>query len=224
MTRLYNWYIAEDEFDGRKVRRIQGIITGDEKYRDSTPVRTAGICSIVKDYKQDQLIVTTEDGRVFFCPLIYLNFQKYEEECPGADFIPDYDYIKERYAGKIPYPEIEPGNILLVLSNFDEYYFHSVYCRETADSQPLDFSGGAHIGMNRDSYVILAKDAWINIGYFPRNGYIELYRTRTGGMPLYLENIGSAPLRIISRTGELQLKPGERKLVYKTDLLCKQLS
>ena len=67
MTRLYNWYITEDEFDGRKVRRIQGIITGDEKYRDSTPVRTAGICSIVKDYKQDQLIVTTEEGRAFFC-------------------------------------------------------------------------------------------------------------------------------------------------------------
>lgn len=210
---LYNWYITESKSNGRSIRTLFGNITGHEKYLDSTFVRSAEILSIKTDYTQGQMIILTADNAIFYCPLIYLNFRKYEEECLGADYIPDYEFIKEKYAGKIPYPKIEPGKILLVLSNCEEHYFHSAYCREAADSEPLKLDAFPHIGMFQDSFLILGKNAWINIGYFPGERNIHIYRTRTNGMPLYVENIGFTSLRVNYRAGSFLLEPGERKLV-----------
>ena len=54
------------------------------------------------------------------------------------DLIPEYDLAKEIFKNREK-PSIEPGNVLLVLSDYDEYYFNSLYCKEMEDTEGRPF-------------------------------------------------------------------------------------
>ncbi len=99
------------------------------------------------------------------CPLAYCRFGK-QDKYP--DIIPDYERIKEKYKDKINYPSIDPGKVLLVLSNFDEYYFHSLYYvpGHSEDGECLEYTGWPHIGTFQDSYLIHTEDYKIDFDTF----------------------------------------------------------
>ena len=52
--------------------------------------------------------------------------------------IPEYDLAKEIFKNRKK-PSIEPGNVLLVLSDYDEYYFTPLYFKETEDTEGRPF-------------------------------------------------------------------------------------
>ena len=172
---LHYWYIREHEIDGVVKTIAHGIVTGHKKLPDSIDIHTSPVKSVFVDKDEEELVINTENS-IYHCPLAYCRFRK-QDKYP--DMIPDYEEIKEKYKGKQEYPSIEKGKVLLVLSNFEEHYFHSAYCREAADSEPLKLDAFPHIGMFQDSFLILGKNAWINIGYFPGERNIHIYRTRT---------------------------------------------
>ena len=110
-------------------------------------------------------------------------------------------------------PTIEAGKVLLVLSDFDEYYFHSLYYKPEEADNPVRYTGYPHVGMFQDSYLIETENYEIDIRYFPHYQNIEFYSEDTKRRPLFIENIGDIPLYASTSQGMLKVSPGERKEV-----------
>ena len=128
-------------------------------------------------------------------------------------------YIDNLISGEIKerrlYPSIEPGKVLLVLADFREYYFDSLYYIPEGADERAEYRAYPHIGSFQDSFLIEAEDEPINLRYFPHYQNIEFYAQYTDGKPLFIENIGGTTLYAKASCGVLRLEPGERKEVTK---------
>lgn len=201
-TFLHYWYVCEE----RGGLIAHGIVTGHKKLPDSTKIHTSPVLSIEIDAEQEEAILTTKNT-VYRCPLRYCYFRN-QDKCP--EILPDYKVLKEQYQEKIELPEIEPGKVLLVLSDFDNYYFHSLCVKDEAGNL-MEYFTYPHIGIFQDSFLIYNDYENIDLRYFPHFRNIEFYETETNGMPLYAENIGMNTLYIRLGGMQFSLKPGERK-------------
>lgn len=210
-TMLHEWYVTEVERDGMKKLCVKGVVTGHPEFTDSTKFYDTGVMDIIINLEDGEALISSKHG-LYHCPLEYCSFS-YQDKEPLL--IPKYEEIKEKYQGKITYPSIEPGKVLLVLSNFSEYYFHSLYYQPEGEEESLDYSGHAHIGTFQDSYLISTEDYRIDLRYFPHFQNIEFYSEDTDGRPWFIENIGDVVLYARTSAGLLCLNPGERKEVKK---------
>ena len=208
---LHYWYIGEHEVDGEKLRIGHGIVTGHKRLSDAMDMLTSAVETIHVDKEEGELVLTTSNI-VYHCPLAYCRFRK-QDEYP--DIIPDYESIKESYRDKIEYPSIEPGKVLLVLANFCNYYFHSLYYvpKDSGEGKCLEYSGWPHIGTFQDSYLINTEDYRVDLRYFPHYQNIEFYSEDTDGCPWYIENIGDVVIFVKTSAGTIKLEPGDRKEV-----------
>lgn len=204
---LHNWYI-EDHLSQKSGRYAlaHGIATGHNRLPDSIFCHTSKIREVYVN-GEGELVVLTMNTE-YHCPL---NSCDWERQDKYPNMIPDYNKTKEEYKGKSLRPVIESGKVLLVLSNFCHYYFHSLYCVSEGSDKPCEYSGDAHIGMFQDSYLIEADNRQIDLRYFPHFQNIEFYSEHTQGMPLFLENVGDVTLYVKSSVGTIKLNPGERK-------------
>lgn len=210
---LHYWHIDEHVTEAGKYRIGHGIVTGHPRISDACKMHTSNIKAIYTDFENGELVVITMNNE-YHCPLTYCNWKKQDEY---AHVIPDYEKVKAKYKDKIQYPSIEPGKVLLVLANFSEYYFHSLYFvpMDSKDSKPLPFHGYAHIGMFQDSYLIGVDNGQIDLRYFPHYQNVEFYSEDTNNMPFFVENIGDVVLYLKTSVGTIKLNPGERKEVIK---------
>ena len=90
--------------------------------------------------------------------------------------LPEYDWIKENYKNKRQYPAIEEGKVLLVLSNFNPYYFNSLYYKPVGAENNLPFRVWRKEGMFTDSCLIGCEGAPIDIKYYPGFREISIQR------------------------------------------------
>ena len=201
---LHYWYL--DSKDGKV--KAHGNVTGHRKLEDSQFINTSQVVDTRFDAASEEMVIRTLNTE-FHCPMTYCKFRK-QDEFPGL--IENYEELKEKYKDKIEYPEIEQGKVLLVISNFDDYYFHSL-CVKNENDEVQRFSTFPHIGMFQDSFLIGSDH--VDIRYFPHYRNIEFYSSNTDGRPLYAENIGSTTLYIISGRNTYRLDPGERKELKK---------
>ena len=210
---LHYWYVGEHEINGDMFRLGHGIVTGHKELSDALDMHTSAVEAMHIDEEAEELVLTTRNS-VYHCPLAYCNFKK-QDKYP--DIIPDYEALKEKYQGTIEYPSIEPGKVLLVLANFCDYYFHSLYYvpKDSEDGKKLEFSGSPHLGMFQDSYMINTEDYKIDLRYFPHYQNIEFYSEDTNGCPLFIENIGDVVIYARTSAGTIKLEPGDRKEVIK---------
>ena len=210
---LHYWYIGEHEIEGEMLRIGHGIVTGHKRLSDAMDMHTSAVEGIHIDEEEGELILTTRNS-VYHCPLEYCRFKK-QDEYP--DIIPDYEKLKQKYKDKIEYPSIEPGKVLLVLANFCDYYFHSLYYvpKDTEDGKCLEFSGWPHVGTFQDSYLINTEDYKVDLRYFPHYQNIEFYSEDTDGCPWFIENIGDVVIFARTSAGTIKLEPGDRKEVVK---------
>ncbi len=206
--RLYNWYVKEYQKDTEKYLIGKGIVTGHPRIPDTNRMSTSNVKAIYTDFEHGEVILTTVNN-VYHCPIEDCYWSR-QDEFP--DLIPDYNLAKARFQTQED-PSIDPGKVLLVLSNHDEYYFHSLYFKETEQDEPCHYCGYAHVGMVQDSYLIEAIDAQIDLRYFPHFKNVELYSEDTNGKPLYLKNIGTSALFVKTSKGMIKLEPGDRKEV-----------
>ena len=213
-TRLYNWHISEEERKRGKIRLLNGNITGHHGFTDSTYIISSPLTRWRIDFEREELIAESENT-VFHCPLVYLNFFKFEKQCQEPDkVIPNYWEIKERYEGQLPKPEIEAGNVLLTISNFDKHYFHSVFCRPVSGYPAIEFQAYPHIQTFQDSVIIKGEgEKPINLRYWPHFQNIQFYIMDTGELPLYVENVGTVPMYAKTFWGQVRLEPEERKQI-----------
>ncbi len=210
---LHYWYVGEHEIRGEMYRIGHGIVTGHNRLEDSIDMHTSAVEAIHIDEDSGELVLTTRNS-VYHCPLAYCDFKR-QDEYP--DILPNYDELKEKYRDAIEYPAIEPGKVLLVLTNFCEYYFHSLYYipKDSEDGKKLEYRGYPHVGMFQDSYLVGTKDNKIDLRYFPHYQNIEFYHKNTDGCPLFIENIGDVVLYAKTGAATIKLEPGDRKEVTK---------
>lgn len=208
-TMLHHWYLEQRDDKYGKYIVAWGIVTGHPQLPDSEKIHTSMIQNIRRD--GDEIVLTTRHTE-YHCPLAYCRFRKMEET---PEILPDFDALRAEYEGKEDYPTIEPGNVLLVLADFDHYYYHSAYYVPAGDSEaePARFSGSPHIGTYQDSYLVISEDNRIDLRYFPHFRNIEFYSEDTDGCPLWLQNIGRSVLYAATSAGAIKLNPGERKEV-----------
>ncbi len=199
---LHYWYI--EKVENKMI--AHGIVNGHPKLNDTTYINTTRINGVEVDTEKEEAIIITKNT-TYHCPLIYWNF-KGQDKYPDA--VEKYDELKALYNGRISLPEIEHGKVLLVLSDFDEYYFHSL-CVKDDKGQNAEYRGDPHIGTFQDSYLISARTQNIDIRYFPHYRSIEFYSLLTNDMPLYIENIGYGDIFIINNDKKFCIHSGERK-------------
>lgn len=208
--RLYNWYVRSYEEESELYHIGKGIVTGHPSIPDTNRISTSNVKAIYTDLEKGEVFLATMN-HVYHCPLEYCKWYKQDK---FSNLIPEYDLAKKKFQAR-KQPSIEPGYVLLVLSDYDEYYFNSLYYKETEDAAPCNYYGDAHVGMFQDSYLIMAEEVGIDLRYFPHYKNIDFYREYTEGRPFYLGNIGNSVLFAKTSKGLIKLAPGERKKVCK---------
>ena len=204
-TRMHYWFLRR--YEGWI--QLIGRVAGHSRIEDSHRAFSSEVQGIEVNLNENEIIVATLNT-VYHCPLEYCSFEDQDEH---SDLIPGYGELKTKYAGKIPDPTIEPGKLLLVLSNFDKYYFHSVYYIPKGEGRRLLVRSSAHIGMFQDSNLVMSDDGRVDLRYFPHFRNIEFYSEHTDNTPWYIENIGYVTLYANTSVGMFKIAPGERKEV-----------
>lgn len=220
ITRLYRWYIEEHrDCAGEKKLELHGCVTGHRKFKDSTRIHTSRLLEYWVNWDYGELYARTRSTE-YHCFLEHWDFDRQENtQVYGGQgdnlrsYLPEYDKIKTLYYDRYPDPEIEPGKVLLVLANYEEYYFHSLYYVWKEGKKRSCYVGCPHVGTFQDSYLIDTEDYRIDLRYFPHEGNVEFYVEETDECPWYIENIGTSTLYARTSKGVLKLLPGERKEV-----------
>ena len=212
-TMLYYWYMEVVNCAGNEFTIMHGIVSGHKRLMDSTFINTSSIKSYTVNYDDSELVVQTENT-VYHCPLAYCNF---DQQDLVKNQIPDYEKIKREYKGKAEkeLPTADVGEVLLVISNHNEYYFNSLYYRPEGADKKVKYSVFPHIGMFQDSFLIRSGEGNIDLRYFPHSQDIDFYAQDTDNKPFYIENIGDITLYCRTFSGLIKLDPGERKEVTK---------
>lgn len=210
-TMLYYWYMEEVNREENECTIMHGIVSGHKKLIDSLPIHTSRVRSYTIDYEDSELVVQTENT-VYHCPLAYCNFEKQDLV---KNQIPNYEKIRQEYKNKIKeeLPVADEGNVLLVISNHNEFYFHSLYYKPEGADAEVKYSAFPHIGMFQDSFLIISEEGNIDLRYFPHFQNIEFYMQDTDNKPFYIENLGDITLYCRTLNGLIKLNPGERKEV-----------
>lgn len=213
-TMLHYWHIdeKEDKVTGEKCKIAHGRVTGHKRLMDSVYIHTSEVKEVIINTHMKEAEIHTKNT-IYYCPLSYCNFNKQDA---WSELIPDYENMKREFENTIEQPKIESGKVLLVLSNFDDYYFNSLYYIPENEEEPIAYSAYAHIGTFQDSFLIHDETyEKIDIRYFPHYQNIQFYSEGTDEKPLFIENIGDAILYVNATCGIIKLEPGERKEVIK---------
>ena len=203
---LHYWHI--DREDDNII--AHGIVSGHPRLEDTARIHTSPVENTLLDIGKGELVVYTHNT-VYHCSLKYCEFEK-QDDFP--ELIENYDRLKEEYKDRIDFPEIEHGKILLVLSDFDEYYFHSL-CVKDENGKPKNYTSFPKIGTFSDSYFIQTDDGSVSLRYFPDYKRIvmntKFFSSEKNSTPIYVENIGSSTIYVNDDKLEYRLDPGERK-------------
>lgn len=220
VTRLYRWHIEEHKNDtGEKKLKLHGNVTGHPRFMDSARIHTSKLQEYYVDWEKGELYARTRNTE-YRCFLEHWDFDRQEKtQVYGEqgerlrEYLPEYDKVRVLYYDRYPDPEIEPGKVLLVLADYEEYYFHSLYYVPQEGKKRSNYTGYPHVGTFQDSYLITTQDYRIDLRYFPHEGNIEFYMEQTEGCPWFIENIGTKTLYARTSVGVLKLQAGERKAV-----------
>lgn len=210
---LFNWYVEEIENNGIKIKIARGNVTGHYRLWDSDYIHTSAVESIEFLHETNEVVIETQNTR-YFCPL---NSWDIEQQEVYKDHFPKFEYyINEYYTIEKKDKTIEPGKVLLTISNYDTYYFHDFYYMREGEYEPIKYISKAHIGTFHDSFLIHSIDGKVDLCYFPNMGNnIEMYVESTDGRPWYIENVGIEKMYAQTSVGIIKLEPGERKEVIK---------
>ena len=207
-VKLYNWYVSEAEKHGVTYLRAHGNVMGHYNFWDSQFIHTSPIESIDVLEETGEVRIVTKNTR-YYCPL---NSRHWEDQDHFENDFPDYEKWRKKYKKK-EVPPIEPGKVLLRISNYDSYYFHDLYYVIEGGNQPIKYDANPHIGTFQDSFLIMGWQSKIDLRYFPHSDNIEFYAEQTNNKPWYIENVGTKTLCARTSVGIIKLAPGERKEV-----------
>lgn len=212
--RLYHWYVEKyTSNDGTECVRAHGNVTGHKVLQDTLFIRTSRIMSIEVKEEMGEVMIQTKNTE-YHCRLSDCDFSKpdtYELISGMAEYAAKFGKEKEY--------QQDDDTILLVLSDHESYYFETMLVKKNGKIHRGKMY--PHIGMWQDSCLISAEEEgrFIDIRYFPHCQHLETYCWETGQLPVYLENSGEDVIYYTTYDGVIELKPGERKLVSKENVM-----
>lgn len=206
---FHYWYIDKIEKPNSELSFVygHGYVTGHAKIHDSEFINTSVIQNVEVDEFEGMVIIHTKNS-AYYCPIEYCDFEK-QDKFP--QLIPDYEMLRRQYYKKMPDPKIEAGKVLLIVSNFDPYFFNGMYYLPDGAKKRARYTADIKQGTFQDSFLIDAQDYGIDLGYYLHYQSIELFSEQTGGRPFFVENIGDVKLYVKAACGTIALNPGERK-------------
>ena len=207
--RLYYWYIDD-------TNHLHGRVTHHKDYFDGESIHTSSIQNMKYSEEEEEFIFTTRNND-YHCKLRYWDVEKQSEYASAEKLLPEFNRFLERQKELNVPSAIEAGNVLVCFSNFDEVMFHSLYCVKNDDALPVKCMTSAHTGTFKDSFLIYTEGYKVDIRYYWNWGIERFYRLETGDMPLWFENVGDRVIYLGTGSGELVLRPGERKKINKED-------
>lgn len=205
-TYLHYWYLNEIHNNKCNDSTIAyGIVTGHIKIQDAVFIHTSEVLDIAVDNNACEVVLKTHNTE-YHCPFTYCNWDE-QDKMPAL--IPNYECIKEKNRYGLDEQIIDDGKILLVISNFDEYYFHSIYYKDIDSDEKAEFTAMPHIGTFKDSFLIFGNG--FDIRYFPHEQNIEFYIESVKNHPFFVKNIGDIIIYVKSSKGIIKLNTGEQK-------------
>lgn len=208
--RLHYWWVCRrKDRHGSTYAYASGIVTGHERLCDSHEAETSEVIDVVYNEEDDEILLKTLNS-TYHCPLAYCNFDKQDE---NPDLLPDYEHLKEKYKDSNPNHSIEHGNVLLVLADFCDHYFQSLYYvpKFIKSKNPTPYTANVSGITLQDNYMIRTNDGTIDIRYLTHFQNIELYKCNTNARRLFIENIGDSVIYVKLPSGAIRLEPYDFK-------------
>ena len=222
MTSLHQWYL---EHTGSARYILRGTVTGHPRLTDAQFIHTTRLQSILQDEDDPSQFIFCTKNTAYHQSMEdchYGHCREFVAAFPSIPELPGYDgwaAQMEEFARKYEREEdvsadTPAGSILLRLSNCREYYFESM---DICPDENVHISGEMwpHVGMIQDSVLCGGPFPHkYDLRYFPyRNGNIEFYCWDPQDLPVYIENSGSAGLRIMINALMYLVAPGEKLLI-----------
>jgi len=195
---------------------LHGITTGHPRVWDGYD-HTVRAREISIDYDAGEALVWTDDG-LYHCPLNFLSFKEQEEG--DTALVPEYEHIKANYS-ELPKPQVDEGCALLIVADFEFFWFHRAYFRYPGSKELVDCSAWPHIGTYQNSSLLINSDFTfddndndmdIDIAYFPHMDNIEFYNEPNDWI-FFVQNIGDSTVYLQTSDGVIELPSGSCKLV-----------
>ncbi len=227
MKKLFDWYITKHPINANAIKELDGVeYLGKEDYfyiahgrmldksepSGSARWRTSVIRKLEFITESNLLHIHTLNS-IYVCNV---------DECRRNKQSP-FDVLPEPVraiatAGIKPFinaPE-EPNTILLAFDEGDSN-LNFVGAAYNRDGYTSHLRAYPHLGMFVDSMLLYDESpgaSEIDIRYYP-GANIEFYSFDTDGLSVYLYNVGATTMTFKTPVGNIELAPGEKKLVSK---------
>jgi hypothetical protein len=206
--RLYHWYIDDYKY-------LHGNVTHRSDFYDGEKIHTTSVQK-VSYAKEAKIVIFRTRNNSYYCCLKSWDVEKQNTYKIIESAFPELEELKKVKEEIVELPPIEPGNVLVRFSNFDENMFNSLYCVRKVGEDPVEYISSAHVGTFSDSFLVYTKDYKIDIRFYWDCGIKKFYRLESDGLPLWFENVGDRAIFIgMGGSEEIILRPGERKLIDK---------
>ena len=213
---LHRWYI--DIYHGYVV--AHGNVKGHYRLMDSTFIHTSEVQSVEANEQTGEVIIITRNTE-YHCDI---------QDCLSKQMDEEYFGNIIELAAKLQKPRkfaLPDNSILLVISNYLEYYFDTVICKYEGNIYEGFVS--PHTGMFQDSCLIrfspsdIPKELYeIDLRYFPHYQNMEAYSWYHRDMPVYIENSGDEELYFNAPEGLFKIEPGVRVLIDSKNAINKK--
>lgn len=216
---LRHWYLGEYAWNDEKVILAYGQFYNHPRIANGRNGHTSIVQSVKINQDEKEFEIQTKNT-LYHCSFDSCFFER-QDNSPFE--LPEYEAIKAEYYKSIDTQGLSKNDMLLVVSDYCEYYFEKLIY-QNPDGSEGDFSGYPHIGTYTDTYLIEGshdnykeRSQNIDIRYYVNNGGFEFYSLGTGGRNLWIENRGDSTLDIYGCGSPIELKPGKRILALKKD-------
>ena len=156
--RLYYWYVDDD-------KHLHGNVTHRSDFFDGEKIHTSSVQKIDYDERNKIVIFTTRNTN-YYCCLKYWDINKQSAYRSVEFAFPELEDLKKAKEEIVELSPIEPGNVLVRFSNFDEAMFNSLYCVKNVGEEPVEYISSPHVGTFSDSFLVYTKDFKIDIRYY----------------------------------------------------------
>ena len=214
---MRHWYVGSVNYYGKDYYLILGQFFNRPGLYDGLNGHSSEVMSVTITEDEEEYEIQTRNT-LYHCSFDSLLFERQDK---SSYRLPDYERIKEKYWHPVDRSSLGKDDILLVVSDYSDYYFESLLY-QNKDGSEGDYTGSPHIGMVVDTFLIRGKygpdgslyapspEERIDIRYYVGGSGFTFYSLYTGGRKLWIENRGDTPLRIFGCGQRFQLKPGER--------------
>lgn len=213
---MRHWHVGSVNYYGKDYYLILGQFFNRPGLYDGLNGHSSEVKSVKINEEEEEYEIQTRNT-LYHCSFDTLMFERQDK---SSYRLPEYERIKEKYWHPVDRSSLGKDDMLLVVSDYSDYYFESLLY-QNKDGSEGDYTGSPHIGMVVDTFLIWGKNSPNGSFYDPSYENIDIryyvgpfgftfYSLDTGGRNLWIENRGDSTLEIYGCSGCIRLESGVR--------------